>query len=389
MIKSNHLPVAILISVVVAACSASGSADSSAGNSPNPTPTESPTPTPPLTGTVTISLPGDPTCAGGMNLEVPKGLADLTAKTTVSLGEGLSADKASVALYQGDTQIGNYSLESIENVPLVEEFTLRAVLMYEGTKLAEFKCERSIAFADPRIQITTGCESYTARETVGVPFNAVAFNVVEPGWTVAAELNGKRIGAPKEIKVLADGYTSPAMQVSLGSKTLAPGTRKIAWKLINPNGKVVQTESCKSVIKQEKYADVSLTSSRGRICLSYSANYRVWVTLKVKNSGNIASDIIYIRVQSLDGYAIPNWVRGSNVSTAEDRGGGLWAEVMIKGERVPAKSSKTFSFAVDFYYNPDLVNVNVFNGKPSYDLYVSGQFADDSFQAPSYVSSFG
>jgi hypothetical protein len=93
-------------------------------------------------------------------------------------------------------------------------------------------------------------------------------------------------------------------------------------------------------------------------------------------------------VQSVDGSSIPNWIRGQNVSTAEDHGGGLWAEVIVKGERVSAKSSKTFKFAIDFYYNPDLVNVNVFNGKPNYDLFVSGQFADESFQAPSYFSSF-
>jgi len=376
----------VVLGAILIGCSPSGTADSS--ETPYESPTPTPSPTPPLTGTVAISLPGDPSCATSPQLEVPKALPNPSATTTATLGEGLLPEKASVTLYEGETEIGSYPIDAVAPVPLLEILNLKAVLMYDGKPLAEVTCQKTITLVDPSIRVTSSCDPYTARATVGVPFTAVALNVVQPGWTVVAEVNGKRVGKPVAVKELAADYTSPAVQISLGSKALSAGSRKIVWKLINPKGKVIQTKTCKSVITQEKYADVSLASSGASVCLSYSANFRVWVTLKVKNTGNIASDIIYIRVQSVDGSSIPNWIRGQNVSTAEDHGGGLWAEVIVKGERVSAKSSKTFKFAIDFYYNPDRVNVNVFNGKPNYDLYVSGQFADESFQAPSYFSSF-
>lgn len=376
----------VVLGAILIGCSPSGTADSS--ETPYESPTPTPSPTPPLTGTVVISLPGDRSCATSPQLEVPKALPNPAATTTATLGEGLLPEKASVTLYEGETEIGSYPIDAVAPVLLLETLNLKAVLMYDGKPLAEVTCQKTITLVDPSIRVTSSCDPYTARATVGVPFTAVALNVVQPGWTVVAEVNGKRVGKPVAVKELAADYTSPAVQISLGSKALSAGSRKIVWKLINPKGKVIQTKTCKSVITQEKYADVSLASSGASVCLSYSANFRVWVTLKVKNTGNIASDIIYIRVQSVDGSSIPNWIRGQNVSTAEDRGGGLWAEVMVKGERVSAKSSKTFKFAIDFYYNPDVVNVNVFNGRPDYDLYVSGQFADESFQAPSYFSRF-
>jgi hypothetical protein len=378
----------LLVMAIITACSASGVADYSIEPSFEPTPSPSVEPTPPLTGVLSIALPGERNCADGVPLEVPKDFPSPSALTTATLGEGLTPGKATVTLFENDLETGSYPIDAIPLVPLRETLNLRVVLMYEGTQLAEVKCGKVVSFVEPSIRITSSCDPYSARGTVGVPFTALVLNVAEPGWTVVAEINGKRVGTPAEVKELPIEYTSPAIQVSLGSKTLSAGSRKVVWKLINPKGKVIQTKTCKSVITQEKYADVSLASSGASVCLSYSANFRVWVTLKVKNTGNIASDIIYIRVQSVEGSSIPNWIRGQNVSTAEDHGGGLWAEVIVKGERVSAKSSKTFKFAIDFYYNPDVVNVNVFNGKPNYDLYVSGQFADESFQAPSYFSRF-
>lgn len=376
----------VVLGAILIGCAPSGTGNSSL--IPDEWPTPTPSPTPPLTGTVVISLPGDRTCATSPQLEVPKALPNPAATTTATLGEGLLPEKATVTLYEGETEIGSYPIDAVAPVPLLETLNLKAVLMYDGKPLAEVTCQKTITLVDPSLRVISSCDPYSARGTVGVPFTAVVLNVVQSGWTVVAEVNGKRVGKPVAVKELAADYASPAVQISLGSKTLSAGSRKIVWKLINPKGKVIQTKTCKSVITQEKYADVSLASSGASVCLSYSANFRVWLTLKVKNTGNIASDIIYIRVQSVDGSSIPNWIRGQNVSTAEDRGGGLWAEVMVKGERVSAKSSKTFKFAVDFYFNPDVVNVNVFNGRPDYDLYVSGQFADESFQAPSYFSRF-
>lgn len=122
--------------------------------------------------------------------------------------------------------------------------------------------------------------------------------------------------------------------------------------------------------------------------MTYGADYRVTFTVGVRNTGATKSQKIHIRVQSADGGSIVQWNDISNVHFASDDGGGLWAETVVKGEAVGPKASKTFKFSLDFYYNPNRVNLQVFNGAPSYGLLVSGYFAERYWQTNSSFGNF-
>ena len=137
----------VVLGAILIGCTPSGTANSS--ETPYESPTPTPTPTPPLTGTVAISLPGDPSCAASPQLEVPKALPNPAATTTATLGEGLLPEKATVTLYEGETEIGSYPLDAVAPVPLLGTLNLKAVLMYDGKPLAEVTCQKTITLVDP------------------------------------------------------------------------------------------------------------------------------------------------------------------------------------------------------------------------------------------------
>ena len=134
--------------------------------------------------------------------------------------------------------------------------------------------------------------------------------------------------------------------------------------------------------------NVKVSSARASACLTYGSDYRVTFTIGVRNSGSTKSQKIHIRVQSADGGSIVQWNDISNVHRAYDKGGGLWAETLVTGETVGPRATKIFKFSVDFYYNPNRVNLNVFNGEPSYGLLVSGYFSEKSWQTNSSFGNF-
>ena len=134
--------------------------------------------------------------------------------------------------------------------------------------------------------------------------------------------------------------------------------------------------------------NVKVSSARASACLTYGSDYRVTFTIGVRNSGSTKSQKIYIRVQSADGGSIVQWNDISNVHLAYDEGGDLWAETLVTGETVGPKATKVFKFSVDFYYNPNRVNLHVFNGQPSYGLLVSGYFSEKYWQTNSSFGNF-
>lgn len=134
--------------------------------------------------------------------------------------------------------------------------------------------------------------------------------------------------------------------------------------------------------------NVKVSSARASACMTYGADYRVTFTIGVRNTGTTKSQKIHIRVQSADGGSIVQWNDISNVHLAYDKGGGLWAETLVTGEPVGPKATKIFKFSVDFYYNPNRVNLQVFNGKPSYGLLVSGYFSEKYWQTNSSFGNF-
>ncbi len=134
--------------------------------------------------------------------------------------------------------------------------------------------------------------------------------------------------------------------------------------------------------------NVKVSSARASACMTYGADYRVTFTIGVRNSGTTKTKKIHIRVQSADGGSIVQWNDISNVHLAYDTGGRLWPETLVTGESVGPKATKIFKFSVDFYYNPNRVNLQVFNGKPSYGLLVSGYFSEKYWQTNSSFGNF-
>lgn len=151
---------------------------------------------------------------------------------------------------------------------------------------------------------------------------------------------------------------------------------------------VTSTAPQNGIVQAVVNPNVKLRSARASSCFTYGANYRVTFTISVRNTGATKSQKIYIRVQSADGGRIVQWNDISNVHFASDNGGGLWPETQVTGEIVGPKATKTFKFSVDFYYNPNRVNLQVFNGIPSYGLIVSGYFADRAWQTTSSYNTF-
>ena len=154
------------------------------------------------------------------------------------------------------------------------------------------------------------------------------------------------------------------------------------------NNTVTSTALQNGIVEAVVNPNVKLRSARASSCLTYGADYRVTFTISVRNTGATKSQKIYIRVQSADGGRIVQWNDIANVHAATDNGGGLWPETQVTGEIVGPKATKTFKFSVDFYYNPNRVNLEVFNGKPSYGLLVSGYFAERAWQTSSSYNTF-
>ena len=167
---------------------------------------------------------------------------------------------------------------------------------------------------------------------------------------------------------LVSGIIPSTSAASERAPIVAGYARPIPQAVINPN--------------------VKLSSARASACMTYGADYRVTFTVGVRNTGATKSQRIHIRVQSADGGSIVQWNDISNVHLAYDKGGGLWAETVVKGETVGPKATKTFKFSLDFYYNPNRVNLQVFNGAPSSGLLVSGYFAERYWQTNSSFGNF-